>query len=137
MALTGHGQSIFIGEERQVPRKYTQPELTKNANGTISYKPSVPTDFETVYTGALLSPGVGAVSLNAKTLVRVYEVHLKGGTTIKVRENETFRAGGTTYRMLGFRDDKLLIRNESTGAEMQLGKSATDSDAKPAAKKRK
>lgn len=46
------GDSLFIGEERRLPTRYAPAQYSVAPNGSVTYIPPTPTDFETFRTGS-------------------------------------------------------------------------------------
>ena len=119
-------QSLSIGTERSFPKSWSQPQVVKNTDGSITYKPSIPQDFETRIMGTGLTADAVAVSVrtdvpNAAT----YEIRLRNGTAIKVKEGASFRAGTDTWRVLGADEaGKLRLKNVTSGQVLILGRRA-------------
>jgi hypothetical protein len=131
-ALAG---SIEISETRYVPEGWTQPEFTRDSQGSISYKPSVPTGFKKRSFGAAVSVDQATVhprSVAPKetfapvarrgTEPRQYDLTLKDGTTVRVAERETVIIGEETYVVRGIRKGLLILQATDTKQQRRFSR---------------
>ncbi|OPZ27848.1 MAG: hypothetical protein BWZ02_01489 [Lentisphaerae bacterium ADurb.BinA184] len=118
-ALAG---SLFIGEVRYLPTEWTEPEVSRH-NGRLTYKPSIPAGFKqynfgkgiqthaTVFRSSVPAP---------QAIPLAHRLKLADGSTISVKEGETFEVNHHRYQLLGMQDEALLVKALDTGAVFRL-----------------
>ena len=122
LALSVEAGSFFYGERRYFPTGWTEPEVnhhTSDTTGrtTMSYKPSVPTDFKEYDLGHAGSVDVHLSTRKRYDIVRAASVRLRlnTGHIVEVRQGQEFDAGGHTFKLLTVWSDAIRVKNVDTG----------------------
>ena len=119
--------SIDVSETRYVPEGWTQPEITRDSQGNMSFKPAVPTGFKKRSVGAGIA--VDQATVHARPVVlketytpvkrhgtdpKSYDLTLKDGTVVRVTEGETMTIGEDSYTVQGIRKGMLSLQGTGT-----------------------
>lgn len=115
---------LVVANTQAVVTEWRPPEVHRNADGSVTYIPSVPATVEYGRFGAFLDAGVKSTSVsrpdpNEPDTPLSFDVRLKNGRIITVDENEWFTAGGRRYRVFR-RADELYVQSRRSGKVKQL-----------------
>jgi len=126
---TAMAGSMYIGQVRYFPEGYTQPEVSTDALGRISYKPSVPTGFRTFTSGIEVQADNPTVHPNlhqppqaSPPAKDAYYLNFPDGRRVAVQPGSRVQINGETFVVVGMIQGDFYLRSLSTQAYLKLSR---------------
>ena len=128
---TATAGGIYVGRIRYFPEGYTLPEVTTDALGRTTYKPSIPTGFKEFSSGigvqvddATVHPNLDRPPQASPTAKDVYYLNFPDGRRVAVQPGSVVQVNGESFIVVGMIQGDFYLRSLLTREYLKLSREA-------------